>query len=457
MKARVFAAFSQDGELFAIARSGNAKVVATRTSAVLQKIAISPKVRGLAFSQAGQLLAVAGSDKVCIHSISDGRCLTLPLPGILVEFSGRFSPSDELYAFTSTDHSVRMWQAKDNGKCTALVGHSSEIHDVVFMQNGRLLASACSKECIVWYISSETRLYSIPNNGGNAEAPVMSPNGKLLAWGTGRRSVTFWCSDGGLPLGTLSTIAACSSMAFSPNSQQLAYLTGKSLINIWSVNKLLNRLTGKTASQTVSCITTTSDGKLLAFAMLKGPVMVWVEEQKVYRVLLTTDIEHAASLAFSSNCTQLAILCRKGIVKVVDIATGNQALEVQSERYHRQAFSLDSQFLALLTSVGRVEVHDLCTKFVKEFPFSSDIDKIAFSPDGKSLAGTSTSRFSIFGGSTRKFAYAAAVAPKSAIAAAVALSPDGQWLACSVWIGIGNGCEIRLLDMTQIWRLLRKM
>ncbi len=442
--ARICAGFSRDGELLATAQSDKAQVIATRTSTVLRKIAVSQVVCSLAFSHTGTLLAVVESDKVCIHDVSDGGCLALTRPGIRVEFSGLFSPSYELFTFTSVDHSVRMWQAKKNGRCTTLVGHASVVCDVVFSPNGRLLASACSRECIVWDVSSGERLYSLPNTGGNAQAPFMLPDGKLLAWVTDRRSVRFWRLEGGLPLGTLTPIAACSSMAFSPDSQQLAYLTGHSLINIWSVKKLLARLTSGTASRTISCVTTTSDGKLLAISKLKGPVQVWAKERKIYRVLLTTDIEQAESLAFSPNSTRLAILSSRGTVKVVDIPAGNCVLELQHEHYRRQAFSPNRQLLALLTTVRRMEVHDLCSKSVDEVPCCRDLDRIAFSPDSKSLAGTSTSRFNIFGGRGWKLRRDVRIG-----AWTVAQSPDGQWLACSLWFALGHYCRIRLFDMTQ--------
>jgi WD40 repeat protein len=232
-------------------------------------------------------------------------------------------------------------------------------------------------------------------------------------------------------------------MVFSPDSQQLAYLTGDSLINIWSVNKLLARLTSGAASQTFSCITTTSDGKLLASSMPKGPVRVWVKERKIYRVLLTIDIEPAASLAFSLNSTRLAIMSLNGTVKVVDIPSGNSVLELQYEHYHRQAFSPDSQSLALLTTVRRMEVHDLRTKSVSEVPCSKNLDKIAFSPDSKSLAGTSLHTYNIFSGRGWKLR-----SRTPTRAWAVALSPDGRWLACALWYVNITFSDIRLFDMT---------
>ncbi len=126
-----------NGELFAISACDYVRIVNTRTMAELRRIKriwTRDKTfafrRGglLAFSPAGEHLAVVGPTTVSICGVFDDRRITLHEEAI----RGVFSPVEDLFAFALLDCSVRFWHADEKRKQMDLIGHQSKISDLVF-------------------------------------------------------------------------------------------------------------------------------------------------------------------------------------------------------------------------------------------------------------------------------------------------------------------------------------
>jgi WD40 repeat protein len=257
-------------------------VVATRTMAVLHRIDTRlPYEPQLTFSPAGQFLAIEWGNSLDIYGVRDERRFTLHNAA-----GGLFSPGAELYAYTSHDHSVHLWYADENGRQATLAGHQSRITGIVFSSNGRLLASVCSNQCIVWDVGSGVRLCSLPNTRMTRRPPTISPDGHLLAWPTSGSRVCSWPADGGIALGTIDTTSTCLSTAFSPDGRLFAGLTNNGVIEVWDVIRSL--ASRREFSQKVSYITTSTDGKLLACSLHGGLVRVMAKDDEAFRLLLTT-------------------------------------------------------------------------------------------------------------------------------------------------------------------------
>ena len=108
--------------------------------------------------------------------------------------------------------------------------------------------------------------------------------------------------------------------------------------------------------------------------------------------------ETASSLAFSPDGTQLAgTFVSTNIVRVWSAATGEQLRVLEcTPRLHngrsRQQVAIgpDKRTLAAVTSAGVIRLWDLSTdepaKVIRVSPAVSQVDQIAFSPDGRHLA-----------------------------------------------------------------------
>jgi WD40 repeat protein len=145
-----------------------------------------------------------------------------------------FSPDGTLLATTSTDCTVRLWQAADGVERTVdgvertvLSGHTDTVNSGAFSPDGRLLATVSDDRTIrLWRVHDGTPQLTLYGHASWIEACAFSPDGALLATAGRDRTLRLWHVATGRCHCALRVASAHTGIAWHPNGRLLCAVGG---------------------------------------------------------------------------------------------------------------------------------------------------------------------------------------------------------------------------------------
>ncbi|PSB06107.1 hypothetical protein C7B76_30190, partial [filamentous cyanobacterium CCP2] len=195
-------------------------------------------VRALSFDSTGNYLA-SGSDEssIRIWDVQTGECLN-----ILVGHSGHvcslaFSPDRQTIASSSDDCTLRIWDVA-SGECLhVLAGHCQRVWSVAFHPSGSYLVSGSEDQTIkLWDLTTQHCVRTLHGHTGWIASVAFSPDGCYLASGSHDNTVKLWDAATGDCLNTLYGHQSWIwSVAFSPQGYLLASGGEDQTVRLWNV------------------------------------------------------------------------------------------------------------------------------------------------------------------------------------------------------------------------------
>jgi WD40 repeat protein/tetratricopeptide (TPR) repeat protein len=343
-------------------------------------------------------------------------------------------------ATADSEGTIKIWAdaQKLNSKSTALVtlkGHHGAIRSMSFSSDGRRLVSASAdKTARVWNLETAGAAIRPLESASevNSWLARFSPDGRLIAVAQGiNGSLRLWDAVSGRLVRVLSTgdQSRIHSMAFSPTDRRLLAVgyggqTDISHVSLWDIDAgtELARLPGATdlpnfrvdgSTGVVGALAFSPDGRYLVAGfgwrvMFTGesspnPIKVWeVATRRLIRRLYGHS-GYCVSLDFSKDGKLLASGSRDGTAIIWSTATWNKVHTLQNpdpaslfnQSAHSQvegvAFSPDGKTLAMASWERNVHLWDVAAGELLATlkGHSNAVDAVAFSPDGRTLASGS--------------------------------------------------------------------
>ncbi|HSZ28152.1 MAG TPA: TIR domain-containing protein, partial [Pseudonocardiaceae bacterium] len=152
------------------------------------------KVRGVAFSPSGTLLATTSNDYTArLWDAATGKPASTLSGHTSGVWSVAFHPDGTLLATASEDHTARVWDLATGKPARTLVGHETRVYGVAFSPDGTLLATTSNDNTArLWDLATGQPARTLTGHQGEVYGVAFSPDGTLLATSSYDSTVRLW-------------------------------------------------------------------------------------------------------------------------------------------------------------------------------------------------------------------------------------------------------------------------
>jgi WD40 repeat protein len=317
------------------------------------------------------------------------------------EFYGMaFSPDGERLASAGADGIVRIRDSRTGKEMKSFRAHKGRVSSVVFHRDGKHLASrGADKTVNVWdLMAPDTAVFTEPCDeiSFGAYTVAFSSDGRLLAWGSeGVVKVCDWKNwKNRQPLPDLPGHNFHSiPVAFSGDGRLATASFYGEGVKVWDAQ------TGKPLcpidhNVPVGALAFAPDGKWLAAASRRGPVILWDSTTGAVRQTFDLHSGNVECVAISPDGRYVASGGEDKTVRFWDAATGREILGLQghTDKCWCVAFSPDGRRLASASSDGTIRIWDATPLKgderleLRSLDHGDEVRTVAFSPDGLWIA-----------------------------------------------------------------------
>ncbi len=340
-----------------------------------------------------------------------------------------FSPDSKILASAVFgSHTITLWDMRDGSEILALKGHTAEVKSVSFSPDGKLLASVSEDRTIrIWDAVSGIEFATLKANQNMVYSAVFSPDGKLLAYGS---------EDDDIHILDVKTSkkrkilrghdSAVYSVSFSPDGTMLASGSANGTIRLWNVAsgqqiKVLQASTPKSLAFGADGTTLTSlsyaGNNAVKWDWSSGKALHILRNQKYTDytgIMKPIYFSDTVFVAISPNGEVIASVSTDHTIGLWEISSGKVLATLKHAFGSWSAtFSPDGKMLAVSSDKGfrlwhistfvngpsNIALSNTSTpKSIDSHAFpkvlhehASEVFEATFSPDGSTLASTSSS------------------------------------------------------------------
>ena len=373
-------------------------------------------LNSIQFSPDGKTLATGWSDStICLWDVSTGT-----IKHILTDHEGwvltlQFFPDGKTLASGSGDDTIRLWDVNTGKLIRTLSGHFGWILDIAVSPHSNILISCDSDyEIRSWNLNTGEMLNKIVDFSHKPRSVIFSADGNTFASGGYDTYIYIWDAATGMKVRPFTTHKGLGQVVFSPTENTIA--AGFSGGSVQLLDTDTGKLTRKFKGQIrpVRSLAYSPDGTMLAVGSIDDTLQLWDTETgtehlppidtsgDTYRITFSRDSKLVACLVHD-NATNHINTYRTGsgeLLHSIRVHTrtgpglwGNQPnLEIEHSNWvYKIAFSPDGTTIASCASDKSIRFWDVGngTHLRKLETGKYSTSDIAFSPDGQTITGVS--------------------------------------------------------------------
>jgi WD40 repeat protein len=239
-------AWSDDGDLLAVASSRGLSLYDGDNLELLNTIDINTGPRSLDFTPNGEFILCGNNDgSLSLWNTTSGTIETIPRAHASAVFSVAVSPDGQLAASASWDTTIRLWRFTDEisqplAPVRILTGHNEDVRQIMFSPDSeRLFTWSPSRQVKVWQMPNavaDDELYIGTAGGGlTATALAFSPNGGLVA-ALQNSQMRIFNTDDGTTLSTLKPFKENVRSAALSDDGSLAATLESGTLKLWQAD-----------------------------------------------------------------------------------------------------------------------------------------------------------------------------------------------------------------------------
>ncbi len=263
----------------------------------------------LAWSPAGEYLAVANANDVSIHDASTLDLLRLIGKGEPMS-TVALSPNGDILASGSFNGALILWHAA-TGEQLSTLSEDLFVISMAFSADGSSLLTGSGGEGTVklWDVETGQELRNLGAYTRGIGSVAISHNGLYLAWGGEfYESVSLWDLASNTDLEPLYIGPGVTGLAFSPTDNLLAIASGDGNIALWDIasSNLSQSLVVHDDWITINSVAFSPDGTLLASGSEDGSIKLWDVANGEEVGTFSGNTDRVWSMAFSPDGNRLA-------------------------------------------------------------------------------------------------------------------------------------------------------
>jgi WD40 repeat protein len=377
--------------------AGEVRVFSTSTGAEIVKHPYP--VGQLTFSPDGKRLAKVAKLGIEVFDASTGELITTLKGEVGNVTSLVFSPDGRQIASSNTDAklNVRTWDVETGRELRTFYGNR-KVTCLAFSPDGQRLAAAGGETVRVWDAGTR-RETSLLRQMGELAAVAFSADGTRIMAGGARGldvapACTAWPADGGREYVPLAGHGRETwAIAVDPASARIASASSDGTVKIWDADERHALMTLPAKGGEVYAVAFSHDGRWLASGSRDGRVQLWNARTGEAVRDFAGHKNGTFVVAFSPDGLRLASSGWDRTPRVWDVVTGRELVAFQGHGKANGwiaalAFSPDGERIATGGQERIVRIWDSHTGAeVHQVGRLTGCVSLAFSPDGKTLAG----------------------------------------------------------------------
>ena len=390
--------FGKDGWLYSVEEGGILRKWNPASGKQLEWSSLSDMETLWAFARDARVLASA-SDDLTIWDASSGALLTsIQQPSWVTALA--FHPDPTYIATGHDDGSIGYWDAPGHHAVfeKSLVYHKKPISALAISPTGKLLAAASEDKTIsVWDLTTGKYVGCLAGHTDRVPALAWHPTGKFLVsvgWDTTAR---IWDAATLQPVILFNSHATqVNATAFSRDGKWLACADSSQTIHLWDFDKKVTVHKIKIQDTDIRTLDFSPDGQYLAS---NGDRMIhlWNPQTGKGYADLGPRPSARTSISVSSDGSRLLTNGGGNAVRIWNVASRQLNTSLDSpEAIQALAFSPDGKWIAGAVA-NRVRLWDATGKFIADWDGPDEpVTTLAFSPDSTTLASGSIHGFAVW-------------------------------------------------------------
>ncbi len=159
---------------------------------------------------------------------------------------------------------VQLWNLQTGQELGAL-SLDSDYHWLLALNStGEILAASSRREFALWDVQTKKLIYKFTGHSGNIEEIVFSQDGLIVASGGYDCTIKLWNLQTGCEIKTLKLYSTIKALTFSPVEPILASGSADGTIKLWDLKTMEEICSFKGHKEDAEALAFSPDGKLLA-------------------------------------------------------------------------------------------------------------------------------------------------------------------------------------------------